>query len=154
MHDTIIDPARGETDPLDSDTDDDGLYDGTEKGLVVPQGGGSPADFIADADPATTTDANDPDTDGDGITDGNEDLNHNGLFEPDLGETDPNTPELVAVVGDLDSDADVDGVDLAVLAGDYGNTSCPGCPGDINDDDAVNAADLSLFAGNFGTAAN
>lgn len=150
VHDTIIDPARNETDPLDPDTDDDELYDGTEKGLVAPQGGGTPAYFIADADPATTTDANDPDTDGDGIQDGNEDLNHNGLFEPDLGETDPNTPEVVAAVGDLDSDADVDGVDLATLAGTFG--SCPGCPGDLNDDDVINAADLTFFAGTFGAA--
>lgn len=29
------------------------------------------------------------DTDGDGISDGEEDLNHNGIYEPHLGETDP-----------------------------------------------------------------
>ncbi len=32
------------------------------------------------------------DSDGDGLLDGEEDLNHNGIYEPDLGETDPYNP--------------------------------------------------------------
>ena len=33
-----------------------------------------------------------PDTDGDGVEDGKEDYNHNGIVEPELGETDPCDP--------------------------------------------------------------
>ncbi len=75
------------TDPLDPDTDSDGVLDGIE------------ASFL--------TDPLNPDTDGDGLCDGNtsvydgstqlcfagEDWNNNGIFEPGLGETDPCNPD-------------------------------------------------------------
>lgn len=70
------------TDPADSDTDDDGITDGTEVNGDNP------------------TNPNDADTDDDACNDGFEDGNQNGAFEPDLGETDPNT-----------ADTDGDGLD-------------------------------------------
>jgi hypothetical protein len=51
------------------DSDSDGLSDGLEMMLG--------------------TDPNNPDTDGDGVWDGIEDSNHNGIYEPSLGETNP-----------------------------------------------------------------
>ena len=94
--DGYLDP--GETSDLDADTDDDGLNDGLELGLAVPQSDDTdPAagNFSQDADVTTTTDPTDPDTDDDLLIDGDEDVNGNGMV--DFGETDPNNP---------DSDAD------------------------------------------------
>ncbi len=51
------------------DSDSDGLSDGLEMMLG--------------------TDPQNPDTDGDGVWDGIEDANHNGIYEPSLGETNP-----------------------------------------------------------------
>ncbi len=87
---------QGETDPLNPDTDGDGIYDGTEKGLLAPETNDtdiSAGFFIADENPLTTTDPTDADSDDDGILDGDEDKNHNGLYEPSLGETDPLNPD-------------------------------------------------------------
>lgn len=86
------------TDPTDSDSDNDGILDGVECGISdgVAEGTniGGTSDPIVDGDGgSTTTDPNDDDTDGDGIKDGDEDTNQNGVFEPELGETDPNTPD-------------------------------------------------------------
>ena len=61
--------ARRCLDPLDPDTDDDGLKDGVE------------------VNGANDTDPFNPDTDGDGILDGTEDRNQNGATEP--GELNP-----------------------------------------------------------------
>jgi len=66
---------EGETDPLDSDTDKDGISDGIE--LSGNYKAGSSSDPLK------------KDSDGDGLEDGEEDGNHNGVYEPDLGETDP-----------------------------------------------------------------
>lgn len=65
------------TDPVDADTDDDGILDGVELAAENP------------------TDPLDVDTDGDTLADGQEDSDQNGAV--DAGETDPN---------DTDSDAD------------------------------------------------
>ncbi|MCB2182473.1 MAG: Ig-like domain-containing protein [Desulfobulbaceae bacterium] len=102
----------GETDPLNPDSDGDGILDGTEYGLTAPV---KPeftdmTVFVADADPSTTTDPTNQDTDGDGIPDGVEDANHNGRVDVGLGETDPVCSELNAA--DLDGDLDSDGIDL------------------------------------------
>lgn len=78
----------GETDPCDVDTDNDGVQDGTELGLTTPIQGTDVDIFIPDQDPASTTDPLNRDTDGDGFTDGQEDRNFNGRI--DEGETDPN----------------------------------------------------------------
>ena len=104
--DGIIDPAAGETSPLQFDTDGDGVGDGVERGLTQPQGAHTdPSRFIADADPATTTDPTRQDTDEGGIFDGVEDANQNGRLDP--GETDPTDPFDDGV------DSDGDGVDDA-----------------------------------------
>ncbi len=78
--------------PTDSDSDNDGLFDGTERGVTAPVNGTNvgAGQFVADADPLTTTDPADADTDNGGTADGAEDTNHNGRI--DAGETDPNDP--------------------------------------------------------------
>ena len=61
-------------------------------GLVAPETPDtdlSAGFFIPDADPSDRTDPTNPDTDGDGVPDGVEDANHNGAYEPELGETSP-----------------------------------------------------------------
>jgi hypothetical protein len=73
------------TDPLDADTDNDGLLDGTEVNGTNP------------------TDPLDADSDDDDLLDGVEDANHNGALDP--GETDPNNP-------DTDADGLSDGIEV------------------------------------------
>ena len=116
-----------ETNPLSADSDNDGISDGTELGVINPVAGGSSdgdaiaftgtdvgaGQFIADADPNTTTDPLNPDTDGDGLNDGVEDTNGDGATTNSLGgtgtdgsgETDPNNP-------DTDNDSLLDGVEV------------------------------------------
>jgi len=82
----------GQFNALDADADDDGLPDGLESGIVTP---GPDTDvgrgnFVADADPLSTTDPTDADTDGGGAPDGAEDRDVNGQI--DIGETDPQNP--------------------------------------------------------------
>ena len=98
-----LDP--GETDPTRADTDGDGVLDGTEAGLTEPQNPGatdpSAGNFVPDADPSTTTDPSNWDSDNDGISDGDEDLNKNGCYNPDEGESDPTTPTFLVVIPDV-----------------------------------------------------
>ncbi len=82
------------TDPLKSDTDDDGLADNLED---ANQNGAMETN---ETDPAN------PDTDGDGIQDGVEDLNQNGIV--DGTETDPRDP-------DTDGDTVDDSLDVFPL---------------------------------------
>jgi len=104
----ILDP--GETDPLNPDTDGDGIYDGTEKGLTQPETEDTDLSvgfFIPDADSNSTTDPTDGDSDEDGILDGNEDKNRDGMIELAAGETDPNNP-------DTDDDGIFDGTEIGL----------------------------------------
>lgn len=76
---------------LDPDSDNDALFDGTERGndCSNPATDTSRNRCIADADAgATTTSALNPDTDNGGESDGSEDANRNGQI--DAGERDPN----------------------------------------------------------------
>jgi len=76
-----------------ADSDQDGLSDATELGMISSQNV-KPEEstlFVADADPLTMTNPGAPDTDEGGKTDGEEDLNRNGRV--DEGETDPNNRE-------------------------------------------------------------
>jgi hypothetical protein len=77
---------------LDPDSDNDGIFDGTELRVISPPSGTSTASmsFIPDADRATYTNPVLADSDGDTVIDGNEDANHNGRV--DDGESDPNNP--------------------------------------------------------------
>ena len=57
--------------------------------------------------------------------------------------------------GDFDHDGDLDGLDLAVFATDFGRTDCcePGakrCEGDFDKDCDVDGSDLAIFAADFG----
>ena len=69
---------QDETDAADIDTDDDLIQDGTEQGLSQPEGDGTGPEFIPDADPGSMTDPLDADSDDDGLLDGEEDENQNG----------------------------------------------------------------------------
>ena len=105
-----------ETDPLTADSDGDGLSDGLETGATAPVPGGTSdgngtafvgtdtgsPDFVADADPGSTTDPTDPDSDNDGLQDGVEDGNGDGATGTVViggtgtsgsGETDPINPD-------------------------------------------------------------
>ena len=83
------DEVTGGTDPLNPDSDGDGILDGTEIGMTEPVSDDTdPTVFVPDLDPNTTTDPLDPDTDRGGVSDGVEDANHNGRVDP--GEPDPN----------------------------------------------------------------
>ena len=118
-----------ETDPLNPDSDNDGIKDGTEAGITagVPAGSSDgngtlfagtdtgSANFVADADPSTTTDPTDPDSDNDGLSDGVEDANADGTVTNTIGmtgsagsgETDPND-------ADTDGDGLRDGDEIAL----------------------------------------
>ncbi len=112
------------TDPADADTDGDGIFDGTELSVTADrvQFGNPPVDgtdqlkllFIADLDPFTSTDPLNRDTDGGGAFDGTEDFNRNGLYEPEIGETDPLNPDDDANVVDCDGDGIPDSGELAI----------------------------------------
>ncbi len=115
---------------LDYDSDDDGVYDGTELGVTVPVPGtdeikGIDIDslhFVIDSDPSTTTDPTEPDDDGDHLLDGLEDKNHNGAF--DDGETDP-----------LEVDTDSDGLYDGSEENQYGYSGEDSNDNGIVDDD-------------------
>ena len=105
--------TRTESDPLNPDSDGDGIQDGTEIGLTNGWAGDPGnnilgtdyAIFIPDADPSTTTDPLDDDTDNDGLMDGQEDVNQDGEF---MGiELDPND-------FDCDNDGLGDGLELGL----------------------------------------
>jgi large repetitive protein len=89
---------------LDHDADGDGIFDGTEIGLTVPDAGTDlgAGHFIPDADDTTMTDPLDADTDNGGVRDGDEDVNHDGRV--DDGETDP-----LVMADDDPADIDTDG---------------------------------------------
>lgn len=105
-------------DPLDNDTDNDGLRTGTEVGLTVGVAGdpvicidGTNGSWQPDNDPSTTTNPCDDDSDDDGLRDGyDEDANFDGKWQPvTLGETDATN---------LDSDGDCiqDGTEQSLTA--------------------------------------
>jgi MYXO-CTERM domain-containing protein len=111
------------TDPLDPDSDDDGIPDGTELGIVHPGPGTdtSRGHFRPDQDPTTTTDPRNPDTDGDGTPDGWEDCNGNGRVDP--GERDPNDP------GDTGEPRCVPTTDTIEIGGGGGCRTAPAAGG-------------------------
>jgi hypothetical protein len=90
-----VDPA-----PRRCDTDGDGLLDGLELGVRDPTTGTDPAGcFLPAPAQGQRTDPNRADSDGGGLSDGLEDRDRDGLRGP--WETDPNDPS-----DDVDSDGD------------------------------------------------
>jgi ketosteroid isomerase-like protein len=77
---------------VEIDSDGDGLFDSIEAILG--------------------TNPNDKDTDDDGLMDGDEDLNHNGVVEQNLGETDPRN---IDTDGDLVQDGTEKGITVATV---------------------------------------
>jgi hypothetical protein len=127
----------GETDPTNPDTDGDGLPDGLEKGLVVPEtsdtdiGAGF---FIADSDPLTTTDPTDPDSDNDLLLDGEEDVDSNGMV--DQGESDVNN-------NDTDGDGYLDGDEVQATTDPLnGNDTPPDADSDFWSDTLDNCPSI------------
>lgn len=88
----------------DPDSDGDGIYDGTEVGIedndAYPDTDLTAGYFVVDEDITTTTDPTNWDTDGDGVSDGDEDINKDGKYDKEEGETDP--------LDALDYEADID----------------------------------------------
>ncbi|MCA2976911.1 MAG: thrombospondin type 3 repeat-containing protein [Myxococcaceae bacterium] len=104
----LTDPdGDGLVNVLDPDSDDDGLVDGTELGVTVASAGTdvTRGNFVADADPATTTDPLVADSDRGGRIDGTEDLDKNGRV--DTGEGNP------ALAADDAAQLDTDGDGLS-----------------------------------------
>ncbi len=107
------------TSPIDADTDDDGLADGTEQGLSTnPFLTDSDSDGLMDSQEVNLTLTNPAlaDTDGDGTPDGNDDQDGDGLgnrAEITQHGTNP-------VVADSDSDGLSDGQELALTRSYYG----------------------------------
>jgi hypothetical protein len=90
------------TNPLAWDSDGDGLSDGQETGVTVaPSPDTDPAVFVPDADPTPTTNPVNADTDGDGVADGVEDANRNGRV--DAGESSPAVSDQPAPPSDTKS---------------------------------------------------
>ncbi len=97
-------PDGQKTNPLNPDSDGDGLIDGLEVGRTTGVPGASCPNLILDSDPSSRTSPTTHDTDGDGLLDGIEDVNKNGAVDP--GETDPNRR-------DTDGDGLPDGIEDA-----------------------------------------
>ena len=76
--------SDGKINAIEHDSDNDGLYDGTELGftenLVTDYTDQDKGYFVEDANPSNTTDPRKADCDGDGIKDGTEDKDHNGRW--------------------------------------------------------------------------
>jgi len=126
----------GETDPGDPDSDGDDILDGTESGLDWPEGDGTDlAVFVADADPLTTTDPLSADSDEGTTDDGIEDTDHDGAFEPDDYECDPNDPSDDLNCPDSDRDGIPDWVE-----GDGGTLDA-----DMDDDGIPDGIELLLL---------
>ena len=144
------------TDPTQADTDGDSIPDGIELGLTagVPAAGGTfnlggTDNFVADADPASTTDPTDSDSDDDGLDDGGpngEDKNSDGgtgtvvigdSNSAGSGETDPNNE-------DSDNDGLLDGEEVngKPLSNNGVFTSDP-LDSDSDDGGASDAAEFS-----------
>ncbi|HMI91605.1 MAG TPA: hypothetical protein VK509_09600, partial [Polyangiales bacterium] len=117
--------ADGMINALDSDSDADMLFDGTElgKGCNQPATDNGRMQCRADADNgATKTSPILPDTDFGGIADGKEDRNHDGAKGPD--ETDPLDPSDDA---ECELDMDCGAADSGMICVD--GACAPGCRG-------------------------
>jgi uncharacterized repeat protein (TIGR01451 family)/MYXO-CTERM domain-containing protein len=143
----------------DVDSDDDGLFDGTELGRTAPASGTDTSRglFVPDADPASTTDPLDADTDSGGVRDGAEDPNHNGRLDagelnPRLGADDdeplddddgdglPNREEASIGTDPQDTDSDDDGLadgDEPNFAVDADGDGAPNAGDGDSDDDGL-----------------
>jgi MYXO-CTERM domain-containing protein len=120
----------GKINALDPDSDDDGLFDGTELGLDCsnPATDKTKNQCIPDADKgATTTSPLDPDTDKGGVKDGTEDANHNGQIDP--GETDPNLKSDDLTMTGCKADGDCGNATSGKVCDDVTKICTDGCRG-------------------------
>jgi hypothetical protein len=109
-------PGGQRTDPVNPDTDGDGIPDGVEAGATAPITTAMCTASPVDADPRTRTNPTVADSDADGLPDGAEDTNRNGALEG--GETNPQAR-------DTDGDGLLDGTEDANMNGqrDPGETN-------------------------------
>jgi MYXO-CTERM domain-containing protein len=120
----------GKINALDPDSDEDGLFDGTELGKDCGNPATDPAkkQCIPDADKgATTTNPLDPDTDKGSVKDGTEDANHNGQVDP--GETDPNLKSDDVPTTGCKTDVDCGTATSGRVCDDTSKTCVDGCRG-------------------------
>ncbi len=100
---------------FDVDSDNDGLFDGTEMGFDCsnPDTDATNSTCIPDADMGmTTTSPLDRDTDDGGVPDGAEDINHNGKV--DAGEIDPTKGNDDGTLTDTDGDGLPDVYEMSI----------------------------------------
>lgn len=118
------------TDPMNPDSDGDGVFDGLEvQCLLNPL---LPGDFGFDSD-------------GDSFSD---------LRELLSGTDEWNSADIPEIIADHDpqpsGDNDVDGKDLLAFITEMGSAGCTICQFDLDDDGDVDKADLLLFTEDFG----
>ena len=94
------------------------------QGLIVHNYGIPCNDLLAEFKPPLVKD----DCIGDFRGDGSVDVEDLSLFASSFGLMHDFDLQYVPVWSDLDSDGDVDGMDLAILAADFEREDCPGCP--------------------------
>ena len=146
------------TDPYSNDTDNDGILDKIEiQSYTFINGTYDEEDIrVPDTDGDGLRNELDVDSDGGGTPDGLEDLNRDGVFNPELNETDPFNPDddPPYLIGDINGDGIVDIFDVVLAAIAFG--SKPGDDNwnpdaDLNDDDIVDIFDIVILANNFGS---
>ncbi len=144
---------------VDADTDGDGAVDCIDL---------CPNDPNKSAPGACGCGVPDTDSDGDGVPDCNDvcpgypdnlDCNENGIPDGcdihvngtsgDINHND--VPDECECIGDLDASGTVDGADLAILLGAWGNA---GGVADLNADGTVDGADLAILLGAWGICLN
>ena len=151
---------RFSLDPFSNDTDNDGILDKIEiQSYTFINGTYDEEDIRApDTDGDGKRNELDVDSDGGGTPDGLEDLNRDGVFNPELNETDPFNPldDPPYLIGDINGDGIVDIFDVVEAATAFGSE--PGDENwnqaaDLNNDDIVDIFDVVLLAQNFGQTA-
>jgi hypothetical protein len=118
------------TDPMNPDSDGDGVFDGLEVQCLI--------------NPLLAGDY-DLDSDSDGFSDIREILS---------GTDEWNSADIPEIIADHDpqpsGDNDVDGKELLVLITEIGSTDCTTCQSDLDGDGDVDNVDVFLFAEDFG----
>ena len=75
--------------------------------------------------------------------------NNDGGFDPNSDEEGP-SEEQPPCQGDLNGDGKIDGADLGLILGAWGNCTIASCLGDLNGDGKIDGADLGLILGAWG----
>lgn len=138
---------RFNTNRAQKDTDADKVNDKVEVASYIFPSPGRNIVFLASARPERT-----PDSDGDGCKDGDEDINRNGAFQADNGESDPFSFASRNKPGDFNADCLIDAQDFETFAIVFGSQA--GGPGwypaaDFNGNGVVDLNDYQIWYGYF-----